>query len=378
MTHMSPSRRSVLRGLALMTLARPLGAQTVQTGAADLSVAQMADGLRDAWAIAFLPEGRMLVTEKAGELLLLDPRGRRVRVGGVPRVDDAGQGGLLDVVVRQGAGLPEVFLTYAEPVQGGGSRTAVARGTLDPATARLTDVAVIFRQRDPQDTSRHYGARVAISPDGTLFVTLGDRGQDVLAQSPDSHCGKVVRIHPDGRIPADNPRFGETAAPGLWSIGHRNPQAAAIRPADGRLWITEHGARGGDELNRPEAGRNYGWPVISYGRHYSGFRIGEGTAKPGMEQPVHYWDPSMAPSGLAFLAGSVFPLWEGQAFAGALKFEKIVRLRLDDDRVVEEEDLFTGRYGRIRDVRQGTDGALWFLTDATDGALYRVTPQGPA
>jgi glucose/arabinose dehydrogenase len=366
-----PTRRAVLAGSAAGLLLAASGMRA----APGLRVEPVAEGLSHPWGVAFLDGGRYLVTERDGRLLLLDAAGGRRGIAGVPEVHARGQGGLLDVAIAPGTGgeaTPRVWLSYAEPAEAG-ARTAVATGVLDPSAGRLRDVAVIFRQQPALRPSRHFGCRLVFAPDGMLFVTLGDRATQDLAQDVRSHVGKIVRIRPDGGIPADNPDFGPGAAAGLWSIGHRNIQGAAIRPADGTLWTIEHGAQGGDELNRPLPGRNYGWPVISYGRDYSGAKIGEGTARPGLEQPVHYWDPSIAPSGLAFLAGSPFAGWEGNAVAGALRAAKIVRIAFDGDRVASVSDLLEG-YGRVRDVRQGPDGALWFLTDEDPGGLYRVTP----
>ena len=258
---------------------------------------------------------------------------------------------------------------------GGGANTAVSRAVLDRAGARLTQVREIFAMASDVRGGRHFGGRIAVAPDGMLFVTAGDRADRPSAQDPFSANGKVHRIAPDGAVPPDNPfADGEAALATVWSLGHRNPQGAAIHPETGALWTIEHGARGGDEVNRPQAGRNYGWPVISYGRHYSGARIGEGTAKPGMEQPVHYWDPSIAPSGAAFATGDLFPEWRGDLFAGALKARRIERLEMTGDAVTGTEILFDGAFGRIRDVRFGPDGALWFLTDAPNGRLLRAAP----
>lgn len=360
-----PTRRTFLAAAAAALLPRGPGA------APGLRVERVADGLEHPWGLAFLPDGGMLVTERPGRLLRLAPDGSRTRLAGVPEVHARGQGGLLDVLAAPEGGALRIWLAFAEPAPRGASRTAVATGIL--GAEALAGAEVIFRQNVAGTTDRHYGCRLVLAPDGMLFVAMGDRGTAEAAQDVASHIGKVVRLRPDGALPEDNPDFGPGAAPGLWSIGHRNIQGAAIRPADGSLWTIEHGARGGDELNRPLAGRNYGWPVITYGRAYSGLRIGEGTAKPGMEQPVHYWDPSIAPSGLCFLAGSLFADWEGQAVAGALAGRRIVRIRLEGDRVTEVADLLDG-HGRIRDVRQGPDGALWFLTDHAEGGLFRVTP----
>lgn len=347
-----------------------------------LSVETVAAGLRSPWGLAFLPDGRMLVTERPGTLRLVSPSGTvSAPVAGVPPVFARGQGGLLDVALAPDFDRSRlVYLAYAEPREGA-SGTSVARGRLmeENGDARLENVEVIFRQSPAAGGSNHYGARLVFARDGTLFVTLGDRySQREQAQNLSNHIGKVVRIAGNGDVPADNPfRQKNGARPEIWSIGHRNVQGAALDPATGRLWTIEHGARGGDELNHPEAGKNYGWPVISYGRDYSGAAIGEGTEKAGMEQPVKYWDPSFAPSGLAFYTGTLMPKWKGDLFAGGLAGTRLVRLRLDAARgnVTEEEVLLTDLNARIRDVRQGPDGALWLLTDdPSNGRLLRVAP----
>ncbi len=347
-----------------------------------LSVETVAAGLRSPWGLAFLPDGRMLVTERPGSLRLVSPSGTvSAPVAGVPPVFARGQGGLLDVALAPDFDRSRlVYLAYAEPREGA-SGTSVARGRLmeENGDARLENVEVIFRQSPAAGGSNHYGARLVFARDGTLFVTLGDRySQREQAQNLSNHLGKIVRIAGNGDVPADNPlRQKNGARPEIWSYGHRNVQGAALDPATGRLWTIEHGARGGDELNHPEAGKNYGWPVISYGRDYSGTAIGEGTEKAGMEQPVKYWDPSFAPSGLAFYTGTLMPKWKGDLFAGGLAGTRLVRLRLDAARgnVTEEEVLLTDLNARIRDVRQGPDGALWLLTDdPSNGRLLRVAP----
>jgi glucose/arabinose dehydrogenase len=238
----------------------------------------------------------------------------------------------------------------------------------------LENLRVIFRQSPAVNSTKHYGSRVVEAPDGTLWVTLGERGLRTQAQNPLSHLGKVVRIARDGSAPRDNPLVGGLGLPEIWSFGHRNPQGAALDPATGALWIVDHGAKGGDEINKPEPGRNYGWPVISYGTTYAGTRIGAGTEKAGLEQPIHYWDPSIAPSGMMIYSGRLWPDWRGDIFVGALKFELISRLDRQDGNITGEERLFEGVYGRVRDVREGPKGAIWFLTDEGEGALYRVTP----
>jgi glucose/arabinose dehydrogenase len=319
------------------------------------------------------------VTERAGRLRLIGRDGRvSAPLKGVPEVAAGGQGGLLDVALSPDfAASKAIFISYAEPRQGGGSATSVARARLELEgdSGRLDDVKVIFRQQPATFGSMHFGSRLAFARDGNLFVTLGERGQRERAQALGTHYGKVVRIRQDGSVPRDNPFVGKGGVqPEIWSWGHRNVQAAAIHPATGKLWTVEHGARGGDEVNVPLAGRNYGWPVITYGRDYSGLRIGEGTAKAGMEQPVYYWDPSIAPSGMAFYTGSLFPEWKGNLFVGALRAAALHRLVLDGERVVGEEVLLANLGERIRDVRSGPDGALWLLTDNPAGRVLRLVP----
>ena len=356
-------------------------AARLPSSAGPLDVQTVASGLENPWGLAFLPDGRMLVTERAGRLRIVSRNGTvSSQVIGVPPVLASGQGGLLDVALAPDFDATRlVYLSYAEPREGA-SGTSVARGRLveDAGNARLENVEVIFRQQPAVSGSGHYGSRLVFGRDGTLFVTLGERQtQRARAQDLSTHLGKVVRILPDGGVPDDNP-FARMpgARPEIWSYGHRNPQGAALDPVTGRLWTVEHGPRGGDELNHPEAGKNYGWPVISYGREYAGGSIGEGTARPGMEQPVKYWDPSVSPSGLAFYTGTLLPGWKGSLFTGALSGARLIRLRLDPagERVVEEEPLLTELRERIRDVRQGPDGALWLLTDSPNGRVLRVAP----
>ena len=339
-----------------------------------LRVVTVARGLEHPWSLAFLPSGRMLVTERPGRLRIVTRNGGLgAPVRGVPRVAARGQGGLLDVVTDTDfARNRTIFLSYSEP-GAGGAGTAVARARLDGN--RLADLEVIFRMVPKSGGGRHFGSRIVIARDGTLFVTLGERGERRRTQDTSIHRGQVIRIGKDGSVPQDNPFVGRTGfRPEIWSYGHRNPQGAALHPATGRLWIHEHGARGGDEVNVPQPGRNYGWPIIAYGRHYWGTRIGEGTHKPGLEQPVHYWDPSIAPSGLAFVTGPVFEAWRGDMLVGALSFRMLVRLRFDGTRLVREERLLEELDERIRDVRIGPRGYIWLLTDSDDGRVLRLEP----
>jgi glucose/arabinose dehydrogenase len=338
----------------------------------------VARGLEHPWGLAFLPDGRMLVTERPGRLRLVERDGRLSEpLAGVPKVAARGQGGLLDVALDpRFADNRVVYLSYAEPGEGRTAGTAVARARL--GGSGLDDVSVIYRQQPKVEGGNHYGSRIVFARDGTLFVTQGERF-DYRDQAQDlaSGLGKIVRINPDGSVPRDNPFVGRAGArPEIWSLGHRNVQSAALHPDTGQLWTVEHGPRGGDELNHPEAGKNYGWPVIGYGVHYSGAKIGEGTAKPGMEQPVYYWDPVIAPSGMAFYTADAIPGWKGSVLVGSLTPGGLVRLTLENGRVTSEERYLRDLGERIRDVRQGPDGAVYLLTDSGSGRILRVVPTG--
>lgn len=343
-------------------------------------VTQIADGFNKPWAIAFLPDGRMLVTEKPGGLRIVTRDGKKsAPASGLPRVDARGQGGLLDVELapdyrRSG----QIYWTYYEPRQGGNG-LAVARGRLiDGPHPRVENVQVVFRMMPTMESTLHAGGRMVWSRDGTLFVTLGERSilpGRVQAQRLDSHFGKIVRINPDGSVPRDNPFRGRAGAlPEIWSSGHRNILSAAL-DARGRLWEVEMGPRGGDELNRAEAGKDYGWPTIGYGEEYSGAPIHRTTQAAGMQQPAYYWDPVTSPSGMTIYSGSLFREWRGNVFIGGLSSKALVRLVMDGDRVIGEERLLTERNARIREVVQGPDGALYLLTDAENGALLKVAPR---
>ncbi|MDR7418585.1 MAG: PQQ-dependent sugar dehydrogenase [Armatimonadota bacterium] len=332
-------------------------------------------GLEHPWGFVFLPDGRMLVTERAGRLRLVDREGRLSEpLAGVPHVLAQGQGGLLDVALSPGFAQDRlVYVSFAEPGEGGAG-TAVARGRL--GERGLEGTQVIWRQQPKVSGANHWGSRIVFRPDGTLFVTLGDRfGYRERAQDLSTTIGKIVRINADGSVPRDNPFVGRAGArPEIWSYGHRNVQAAALHPQTRELWTVEHGARGGDELNRPEAGKNYGWPVITYGVDYSGARIGEGTAKAGMEQPVYYWDPVIAPSGAVFYTGDAYPGWRGSLLIGGLQSRVLVRLSLEGGRVTREERHLADLRERIRDVRQGPDGLVYAATDSPEGRIVRVVP----
>ncbi|WIY51829.1 PQQ-dependent sugar dehydrogenase [Devosia sp. YIM 151766] len=379
----------MIRLVALSTLiaattliASPGQAQNVDSSAGRLNAAILVEGLEHPWALAFLPDGRFLVTERPGRLVVIEDGAAGTPIEGVPQVEARGQGGLLDLALAPDfAETGQIYLSYAEPAEaaglqrGTGTAVMAARLVLDGDGGRLEDQNVIFRMNRFDNSNRHFGSRIVVGQDGNLFVTLGDRGTMDRAQDAADLAGGVVRIAPDGSIPADNPRI-ENWAPEFWSIGHRNPQGATLRDSDGALFMVEHGARGGDELNRVEAGRNYGWPVITYGRDYSGLPIGVGQQQEGLEQPLHYWDPSISPSGLDFYQGSLIPDWDGDLLLGGLSGNVLVRLDMEGDEVVAEEALFQGQLGRIRDVRVGPDGAIYLLTDAPNGQLIRVAPEG--
>lgn len=371
-----------LLGLVLAILAGPAGAATTNAPAPEkksaVQVDVVAKGLAHPWGMQFLPDGRILVTERPGRMRLVGTDGAlSPPVAGVPDVVAQNQGGLLDVALAPDFATNNlIVLTFSEPRSAGGNGTAVARARLvvDGTSARLANTQVIFRQEPSSTGGLHFGSRLAFAPDGHLFVTLGERFQRDYAQDLGRHWGKVVRIGRDGAVPKDNPFVGRAGArPEIWSYGHRNPQSAAINPASGKLWVVEHGARGGDEVNIPDKGKNYGWPVITYGRDYSGARIGEGTTKAGMEQPIYYWDPSIAPSGMAFYTSDRFPAWKNSLFVGALAKQHLARLVLQGETIVAEERLLEDLGERIRDVRQGPDGAIYVLTDSPDGRILRLT-----
>ena len=339
----------------------------------------VARGLDSPWGMEELPDGSWLVTERPGRMRIVGRDGSlSAPVAGLPGVFAEGQGGLLDVAVRDDfAETRRVWWSYAEPRGGGLNGTSVATGTLSADGREMTGVRVIFRQEPGWNSRLHFGSRLVFAPDGALFVTTGERSVVAargLAQDPGTHLGKVLRIDPEGGPAAGNPEI-PGGLPGIWSLGHRNLQSAAIGP-DGALWTVEHGPRGGDELNRPQAGGNYGWPVIAYGLEYNGSPVGEGlTQAGGMEQPVYYWDPVIAPSGLAFYEGGLFPGWEGSALIGALAGQALVRLEIAEGRVTGEARYLQG-FARIRDVAVARDGSVMVLTDGEGGRLIRLTPGG--
>ena len=370
---------SIAGSLLLCSAALPAQAQQVfKSEGGDIRVETVVSGLSHAWSLAFLPDGRMLVTERPGRLRIATREGKlSPAVAGLPKVAASGQGGLLDVIPdRDFAKNNTIYFCYADPVSGG-AQTSLARATLDAGeTPRLQDVKRIFQQEGPPSTGQHFGCRIVQARDGNLFLTTGDHGsQSKSAQTLDNHIGKVIRIATDGSVPKDNPFVGKSGAkPEIWSYGHRNGQGATLHPVSGKLWMNEHGPRGGDEVNIPEAGKNYGWPVIGYGIDYSGAKIHESTHKPGMEQPIKHWTPVIGASGMTIYQGDLFPSWKGHAFVGGLATRNLVRLQLDGEKVVKEERLLGNFNERIRDVRTGPDGALWLATDSSSGRILRITP----
>ena len=348
----------------------------IDTKQGTIKVQTLAHGLSHPWGLAFLPDGRMLVTEKVGRLRIVDKDGKVSEpLNGVPKVVAEGQGGLLDVALDPHfAENSLVYLSYSEPGDAGKAGTAVARGKL--GADGLDGVQVIFRQYPKVDGGNHFGSRLAFSPDGTLFVTLGERFTFQPAQDLATHLGKIVRINPDGSVPADNPFVGhEGALPEIWSYGHRNPQGAAIHPETGKLWETEFGPLGGDELNIPQAGKNYGWPVVSWGKHYDGTDIPDPPTHPEFADAIAHWNPVISPSGIAFYTADAIPGWKGNLLIGGLSSEAIIRLTLDGEKVSAEERIPMG--ARIRDVAQGPDDAVYALTDESDGKVLRLTLETP-
>ena len=364
---------AVAAAIAAGGLASPATAETRATAAGDVEIERMASRLRVPWAIDFLPGCEFLITERRGRLLHFGADGEPQRVSGVPDIADGGQGGLLDIVAA--ADFEEsrtVYFSYSKRQAGGGAGTALGSARLSADGGMLEDVRTVFEMKPGSSGSRHFGSSIVESADGDLFVTIGDRDDRPSAQDLSSHSGAIVRIAPDGSVPDGNPFAGTPGAlPEIWSYGHRNPQGAAL-DADGVLWAVEHGARGGDEINRIGKGLNYGWPVIAYGRHYSGGRIGEGFAKEGMEQPEFYWDPSIAPSALMIYSGKLWPEWSGHFFVGSLKFDYIARL--DPEGGLEEVEMLEfPETKRVRDVREAPDGSIWFLSEDRRAA-YRMAP----
>ena len=382
-----PRAVQLLAGAALLSGASVAQAQTLAAPvpAPQAAVAEtVATGLEHPWAVAFLPEGRFLVTERPGRMRIVQADGRiNPPLQGVPEVAAGGQGGMLDVITDSDyARNRTIYFCYAEPGPGRSNSTALARARLSNDGRSLEQLRVLFSQKPKYASSAHFGCRIVErkvggKPDGTLFLTLGDRfSRRDDAQTLDNHHGKIVRVGKDGSIPKDNPFVGKPGAlPEIWSYGHRNVQGATLAP-DGTLWTHEHGPRGGDEINLPQPGRNYGWPVITYGKEYSGATIGRGLRiQVGMEQPLYYWDPSIAPSGMAFVTSERYPGWKGDLMVTALKFQYLARLQLKDGKVVAEHKLLPDVGQRLRDVRQGPDGWLYLVTDSSEGRLLRVKPR---
>lgn len=334
-------------------------------------------GLQHPWSLAFLPDGRMLVTERPGRLRLIDDNGLvETPITGLPdHLTASGQGGLLDVVLAPDFEQSRMIYFSFSGSSDGGLSTEVARARLDADALQLHDVEIVFRARPKTGGGRHFGSRLVFAGDGTLFVTLGDRGQRDRARDPGDHIGTLVRIAPDGGIPADNPFTDRAdALPEVYTYGNRNMQGAALHPRTGELWTHEHGPRGGDEVNLMKPGADYGWPVLTHGTNYDGSTITTETSRPGMESPLHHWTPSIAPSGMAFYTGDRFPAWQGNLLVGALRSQLLSRLELDGERIVHEEQLLVREVGRIRDVRQGPDGYVYLLIDAPDAPLIRLEP----
>lgn len=346
-----------------------------QTEDYNLLVQQVADGLENPWALEFLPDGRMLVTERPGYLRIIENGKVSRPVSGLPKIKAFGQGGLLDVALDPDFATNQIiYLSYAGPGSGGVG-TEVAKARLDGT--ELKDVSIIFRLAMKTDGGYHFGSRLTFDAEGRLYISLGDRGDKDRAQDLGDHAGSLIRINKDGSVPDDNPFVMRDAVkPEIFTYGNRNMQGMDVHPDTGEIWTIEHGPQGGDELNRMQAGVNYGWPVITYGVNYViGTKIGEGTEKAGMEQPVHYWVPSIATSGLLFYTGEPFSKWRGNAFVGSLKFGQLARLELENNKVVHEERLFDGELGRIRDVKQGPDGNIYVITDEQNGKVFRIQPE---
>lgn len=375
---MKSNLTAVAAALLSATMSTSVLAQEVETERHTLSLETISEGLNHPWGIAFLPSGDMLVTERSGTLNIITQEGQKTPIQGTPEVVAKSQGGLLDVNIDPDyADNGWVYISYSEkdPKGGNGNSTAVMRGKIDGD--KWTQGEVIFRQAPKYESNAHFGSRLVFSPEGHLFITLGERYSRMQdAQTLDNHHGKIVRIWPDGSIPKDNPFVGnDDALDEIWSYGHRNVQGAAIHPDTGELWTIEHGPQGGDEVNIPKAGKNYGWPTITYGEDYGGGEIGIGTHKEGMEQPFYYWLPSIATAGSIFYTGDKFPKWKGDLLVTALRGQTIARLDLEEGRVLHEERMLEDATSfRIRDIEQGPEGFLYILTDADSGQLIKLSP----
>jgi glucose/arabinose dehydrogenase len=361
--------------LAFVLLPALAAAQDIRSEEHAFRVVKIVEGLEHPWSVAFLPDGRMLITERPGRLRVvsggkLEPQ----PIAGLPEVVAQGQGGLFDIVLHPRFGENSLVYFSYNGRGPGGTGTELARAKL--AGQRLENVQVLFRQDPKGRSGLHFGGRIVFDRAGYVYLTLGERGEMQRAQRTDDHAGSVIRLHDDGRVPADNPFVGMAGwKPEKFDLGHRNQQGAALHPKTGLLWTHEHGPQGGDEVNVIRPGTNYGWPVITYGANYvTGTKIGEGAQKEGMAQPIHYWVPSIAPSGMAFYEGDRFPRWKGDLFVGALKDRMLVRLKLDGEKAVKEERMLQGVLGRIRDVRAGPDGFIYLLTDESPGVLARLEP----
>jgi glucose/arabinose dehydrogenase len=366
---------SLMMVLSIFSLSSVL-AQTVQSEKQSFRVVTLTQGLQHPWSLAFLPDGRLLITERAGRLRIvqkdftLDPK----PISGLPKIIAGGQGGLFDVVLHpQYSKNGWIYFAYSEAGKGGWG-TALARGKL--VGHQMTDVQVLFSMEPKTRSNQHFGGRIVFDEAGYVYLTLGDRGEMARAQLLGDHAGSIIRLHDDGRVPKDNPFVNTEAKPEKFTLGNRNVQGVAIHPKTGEVWTHEHGPQGGDEINIIKPARNYGWPIITHGVNYgTGTKIGEGTAKAGLEQPLYVWVPSIAPSGMAFYKGNAFTNWNNNLFIGALRAETLVRIELSGDKVVHEERLLKGSIGRIRDVRLGPDQFIYLLTDERAGGLYRLEPQ---
>ncbi|NEJ73252.1 PQQ-dependent sugar dehydrogenase [Rhizobium phaseoli] len=350
-------------------------ADTVNTQGPAVRVEKLADGLDHPWAVEVLPDSAYLVTERPGRMRIIRDGKISDPIGGVPKVSARGQGGLMDVALAPDFATSRKIYFTASIANAQGSGTEAFSAMLSADEKKLSAVTPVFTMRRFTSGNIQYGSRIAIAHDGSLFISIGDRGDRDRSQDWQDDAGAIIHINADGSIPADNPfKDGGQALPEIWSKGHRNPQGIAFDNKDGKLYTVEHGARGGDEINQPEAGKNYGWPIITYGRDYSGVEIGEGTARKGLEQPLHYWDPSIAPGALTIYRGAMFPEWDGNFLVAALKFQLLSRMQRDESGAfVAEERLFEGEYGRIRDVVVAPDGALLMVTDEDNGSLLRVS-----